>query len=297
MRIPAACCGLVGLKPTQGVIPGQTTADAFGSNVTAGPLARTVADAVLMQSVLTGPDASDPWSLAAPRFGAISARLASADLTGLRVGYIARAGNRVLGREAEAAARGTASLLEGMGAAVDAVTDPIDWIEEPGRILYMGSIFATFGRYLAEWGTRMDPVLCDFVEQGRGISLTTFREAQYARTGLFRAVQGLFDRYDVLLSPTLTRPALPAAFRPARDEVEVDGVICGTTRQGWSSYMYPFNLTGHPAVTVPSAWASDGLPLGTQIIGPWHRDADVMRLAALVEAAAPWAQRRPTLSF
>ena len=297
VRIPAACCGLVGLKPTQGAVPGETTADAFGSNVTAGPIARTVADAVLMQSVLAGADDSDPWSLSAPPFAGSAAALMTRDISSLRVGFLERAGNRTVGAEALAAAQGSARLLEAMGAVVEPITAELDWIEEPGRVLYMGSIFAGYARYLPEWGNRMDPILLGFIEQGRSISLTDFRAAQHARSGLFRAVQGLFRQYDVIVSPTLTRGALPADFRPGFDEVMVDGQACGTTRQGWSSYMYPFNLTGHPAVTVPCGFDADGLPLGTQIVGRWNADADIMRLAALLEDAAPWAASRPPVRF
>ncbi len=296
VRIPAACCGLVGLKPTQGTVPGESTADGFGTNVTAGPIARTVADAVLMQTVIAGPDARDPWTLGAPRFGDAAPGLLGNTLDGLRVGFVARAGNKVVGEDALAAARGTAGVLADLGADVEEVTAPIDWIEEQGRILYMGSIFAGFAKYLPEWKDRLDPVLVGFIEQGRSITLTQFRAAQAARSTLFRAVQELFGQYDVLLSPTLTRGALPVEFRPGWDEVQVDGVACGTTRQGWSSTMYPFNLTGHPAVTVPSGFDREGLPLGTQIVGRWYRDADIMRIAAMIEAAAPWAQHRPQVA-
>ena len=293
VRIPAACCGLVGLKPTQGAVPGEATTDGFGTNVTADPIARTVADAALMQAVIAGPDPRDPWSLGSPAFGRVSPALLANSLDGLRVGFLTRAGNAVVGQEALAAARRTAAVLEGLGAAVEDIVLPVDWIEEDGRVLYMGSIFAAFAKYLPEWGARMDPILLGFIEQGRMVSLTRFREAQAARSRLFRAVQGLFAGYDVLVSPTLTRGALPVGFRPGFDEVEVDGVACGTTRQGWSSYMYPFNLTGHPAVTVPSGFDRDGLPLGTQIVGRWHADADIMRLAAMIEAASPWSEHRP----
>jgi Asp-tRNA(Asn)/Glu-tRNA(Gln) amidotransferase A subunit family amidase len=296
VRIPAACCGLVGLKPTQGVVPGMSTADGFGTNMTAGPIARTVADAVLMQSVIAGPDSRDPWSLGAPAFGDVTPELLGNTLDGTRIGFLTRAGNEAVGAEALAAARGTAAVLEGLGAAIEDVGEKIDWIEEEGRILYMGSIFAGYAKYLPEWKDRLDPILVGFIEQGRAVTLTQFRAAQAARSTLFRAVQTLFERYDLLLSPTLTRGALPVGFRPGFEDVEVDGIARGSTRQGWSSYMYPFNLTGHPAVTVPSGFDRDGLPLGTQIIGRWYRDADIMRVAAMIEAAAPWAAHRPPMA-
>ena len=120
--------------------------------------------------------------------------------------------------------------------------------------------------------------------------------AWFSRTRLFRAVQGLLERYDALVTPTLTRTALPADFDAAHDEVEIDGETCGITRQGWSAYVYPFNLTGHPALTVPSGFAADGLATGVQIVGRWGADLDVLRLGALLEAARPWNARRPPVS-
>ena len=120
-----------------------------------------------------------------------------------------------------------------------------------------------------------------------------FRQAQYARTRLFHAVQALFEQFDVLVTPTLSRTALPANFDAANDEVEIDGEKCGITRQGWSSYVYPFNLTGHPALTIPSGFAADGLPTAVQLVGRWGAEADLFRLGAILEAARPWADRRP----
>ncbi len=160
--------------------------------------------------------------------------------------------------------------------------DAIDWIEYPGRIIYLASFFVALRGDVAAWGDRMDPSLRTFIERGSAFSLAELRESQLARTGLFRAVQALFTRYDFLLSPTLTRTALPADFDAAWGQVEVDGQECGITRQGWTSYCYPFNLTGHPAASFPSGWGADGLPTAVQVIGPWWSDESVLRLGAVL---------------
>ena len=160
--------------------------------------------------------------------------------------------------------------------------------------MYQANFAIAMAKHLARWENQMDPVLLAFMERGRGFSATEFREGQYARTRLFRAIQDLLARYDVLVMPTLTRSALPASFDAAHDEVEIDGERCGITRQGWTAYVYPFNLTGHPALTIPSGFAADGLPTGVQIVGRWGADMDVLRLGAVLEAVRPWAQHRPT---
>ncbi|MFC3127434.1 amidase [Pseudoroseomonas globiformis] len=291
IRIPAACCGVVGFKPTLGLVPWDNAADAFGNYTYAGPMARSVGDAAAMLDVMAGPSPQDPWSLGAAARPP-SAALARGELSGLRVGFIARAGNPRVERAMEANARASAAALAARGASVEEAP-AIDWGEFPGRIVYQANYAVAMARHLPQWRGAMDPSLLAFMERGAGFSLTQFREAQFARTALFRAVQGLMERFDVLLSPSLTRTALPVDFDAAHDEVEVEGEKSGITRQGWSAYVYPFNLTGHPALTVPSGFAGDGLPTGVQIIGPWGADRDVLRIGALLEEDRPWGAHRP----
>jgi aspartyl-tRNA(Asn)/glutamyl-tRNA(Gln) amidotransferase subunit A len=96
------------------------------------------------------------------------------------------------------------------------------------------------------------------------------------------------------LNAFLTRTALAADFDGANDAVVVNGVKC-ITRLGSAAYVYPFNLTGHPALTVPSGFAGDGLPTSAQIVGRWGADMDVLRLGALPEEARPWSGKRPLI--
>jgi aspartyl-tRNA(Asn)/glutamyl-tRNA(Gln) amidotransferase subunit A len=292
IRIPAACCGIVGLKPTLGSIPWQQGADIFGNYTYAGPMARTVADVAVMRAVLTGPDASDPWSLRATDLP-LSPGLAGSGLHGLRVGVIERAANPRVQREMAENFRGSIAVFEDLGAVAELTGDGVDWMELPGRVMYQANYAVIQRRHLPEWRDKMDPTLLAFMERGDGFSLTEFREAQYARTRLFRAIQALFERFDVLVTPTLSRTALPADFDAAHDEIEVDGERCGITRQGWSSYVYPFNLTGHPALTIPNGFDAVGLPTGVQLVGRWGAELDLLRLGSVWEAAKPWAGRRP----
>lgn len=282
IRIPAACCGVVGLKPTLGLVPWQQAADAFGNYTYAGPMARTVTDAALMLDVIAGPDPRDPWTLNRVSLP-LSPCLVGGDLHGLRIGVIERAANPVVQREVERDVQAALAHLTARGAAAETVTEAIDWIEMPGRVMYQANFAISQRRHLAQWRDRMDPTLLAFMERGDRFNLTEFREAQYARTRLFRAIQSLFERYDVLVMPTLTRTALPANFDAANDEVEVEGMRCGITRQGWSSYVYPFNLTGHPALTIPAGFDADGLPTAVQLVGRWGADLDLLRLGAVLE--------------
>jgi aspartyl-tRNA(Asn)/glutamyl-tRNA(Gln) amidotransferase subunit A len=293
IRGPAACCGLVGLKPTLGVVPWEAGRDAFGNNVFAGPIARGVADAAIMHAVMTGPSGKDPWSLGVEDRRALSPALIGGDLSGVTIGYIPRCANPRVAADVQANTLASLDALRDLGAEVEEVTDAIDWIEREGRILYQANFTTFCAPYLPRWQNGMDPVTLAFMQRGAGFSLVEFRNAQFARTRLFRAVQGLLDRYDALVMPTITRSALPVGFDAANDEVEVDGVRCGITRQGWTAPQYPFNLTGHPALTIPSGFAADGLPTALQIVGRWGAETDVLRLGAVLEQARPWAQHRP----
>ncbi|ODT15134.1 MAG: amidase [Kaistia sp. SCN 65-12] len=295
IRGPASCSGLVGLKPTLGAVPADTTRDAFGNNVYAGPLSRTITDAAIMHSVLVGPSDKDPWSLSGPSQQPLSPKLAGRDLSGVRIGYIELTANPRIAADVRANTRASLAAWEAMGAAVEEVTEKIDWIEYEGRVLYQANFAVFCAQYLPKWQNQMDPVTLAFMDRGAEFTLADFRNAQFARTALFRKIQSLLARYDFLVTPTNARTALDVTHDAANDEVVVDGVKCGITRQGWTSYQYPFNLTGHPALALPSGFGADGLPTSVQIVGKWGAETDVLRLGALLEDAQPWAQHRPSI--
>jgi aspartyl-tRNA(Asn)/glutamyl-tRNA(Gln) amidotransferase subunit A len=294
VRGPASCSGLVGLKPTLGVVPYDTTRDAFGSNIYAGPLSRTITDAAVMHSVMAGPSEKDPWALSSAGQRSLSPKLSGEDLSGVRIGYIERCANP---RIASDVRRNTLAVLvgwEAMGARIEEVTEQIDWIEYEGRVLYQAGFSVSFAQYLPKWQNQMDPVTLAFMQRGDTFTLADFRNAQFARTALFRKIQTLFERYDFLVMPTNARTALDVTHDAANDDVIIDGMKCGITRQGWTSYQYPFNLTGHPALAVPSGFGEDGLPTSIQIVGKYQAETDVLRLGALLERIRPWAERWPT---
>lgn len=294
VRIPAACCGLIGLKGTLGAVPWEAAADGFSNNVYAGPISRSVADTALMFAIIAGPSARDPQSLRAHPFAPVAPHLAGTSLHGLRIGFIEKASNPKVQREVLANTHASLAALEARGAHIEPVTTPIDWIEYEGRVMYQAGFAISCAQYLPEWHNRMDPVLIAFMERGRAFTAHQLRDAQFARTRLFRQIQSLFDTYDILATPTLTRTALPTSFDAAHDQIVIEGTTCGITRQGWSSYQYPFNLTGHPAITIPSGFADDGLPTGLQLIGPWTHEPTLLHLASALEADRPWAQHRPS---
>ena len=301
IRGPAAACGLVGLKCTLGVVAREDTADALGNTTYAGPLTRTVADAAMLHAVLAGPNAPDPlsldpWAITPAPQGRLNPRLVGGTASGLRLGYVARCANPRVAADVTANTNAMLATLADLGAEVEEVTEPFDWAEPEGRVLYQAGIHVGMAKYMAQWANRMDSVTLAFAERGARFTLADWREAEWARTALFRRVQGLFARFDLLVMPTMSRTALPVTHDAANDQVMVEGVPTGITRQGWTAYQYPFNLTGHPALTIPSGFGTDGLPTALQIVGPWGSDTDLLRLGGMLEQARPWAQHRPAVT-
>ena len=96
----------------------------------------------------------------------------------------------------------------------------------------------------------------------------------------------------MLVTPCLTRPAI-AADHFAFDPVEIEGVPYGNPRFDWYPYTHPFNHTGHPALALPAGWTAANMPVGLQIVAPWHAEDRLIRAGAELEAARPWSDRRP----
>ena len=291
-RIPSACCGVVGMKPTLGVVPHDLTSDAFGNLAYLGPIARTVADAALMLDVMAGPHPADPHSIARHAPGLADAGRPSS-LAGLRVGWRTFFGNDRIDGETRALFEAAVPALADAGAHVAPHDDVVENTYPLWAPLTFSFWASRYAEVEADLGDRMSASLRHWMAEGRSVSGTEVRRAEAARTTLFRQVQEWFDDVDLLVTPTLACPAIPVDSEATGDVVIEGEAVPGGYRAGWYPYTHPFNLTGHPAVTVPCGWTSSGLPVGLQIVGRWFEDALVLRAAAALETAHPWADRHP----
>ena len=179
-----------------------------------------------------------------------------------------------------------------VGASVEPMADDVEPIEPFWFLINAALWSARFGPLLPKWQDRLSPTLLAQMERGKAVTGTEVGRAQLLRTELYRKVQGWFERFDVILTPTLARTALPIEERMF-EPIEIEGRATDTVRKAWYPYTHPFNLTGHPAISVPAGFHSDGLPIGVQLVGRRAEDALLLRLAARIEAAQPWSGRRP----
>jgi len=294
IRIPAAACGIVGMKQTLGVVPHDQTPDVFGLLAYIGPMARTVEDAGSMLAVMAGPHASDPHSLGRELPGLAAAARGEGDLRGVRIGWRHFLGNDRIDAETRAHFDASLPVFADLGADVEEHEAPFT-----GTLSVWGpltfSIWASrFGPVEERIGDRMSDSLRRWMAEGRGYSAVDVQDAMNVRTSFYREIEGWFDHHDLIVTPTLSRPAIAADHDPF-EPITIGNEPAGGLRDGWYPYTHPFNLTGHPAITVPCGWTSEGLPVGLQIVGRWLDDARVLHAAALFEKARPWADRRPPI--
>ena len=293
-RIPAAANGVVGFKQSAGVVPHDMAPDVFANFSSINPMSRTVMDAALMLEAMAGEHPSDPYSYGAPSTGFVAAARAEGTLAGLRVAWRPQMANTVIDSEVLDLTERAAMALGELGAIVEPMDDDLEPVE-PIWFAYASAIWnARFRDLLPQWGNRFSPTLVKQMELGKDTTGEAVGRALLGRTRLFQKVQGWFDRYDIIVSPTLARTAIPIEeklFEP----IEIEGMKAGTVRKAWYPYTHPFNLTGHPAISLPCGFHSDGLPVGIQFAGRRSEDARVLKVAALFEQARPWSHRRPEI--
>ena len=295
IRIPAAACGIVGMKQTLGLVPHDMNADSFGLFSFIGPMTRTVADAGLMLAAMAGPHPSDVHSLGRPPVGDLAkAARGEGDLKGVKIGWRMFLGNEVIETETRTLFEAALPAFEELGAELI----PFEGLFTPTLPIWQPITFSAFavryGELMEQLGDKMTETLRYWTTKGADYRSTDLQNAIHLRTTVFREVQTWFDEVDLVVTPTLTRPAIDLDHDP-REPIEIEGQSLDEPRASWYPYTHPFNITGHPAISVPCGWTKDGLPVALQVVGPWMADAQVLHAAACFERAQPWADKRPNL--
>jgi aspartyl-tRNA(Asn)/glutamyl-tRNA(Gln) amidotransferase subunit A len=286
IRIPAAFCGIVGHKPTFGRVAAYP-ASAFGDVAHVGPMTRTVADAALMLDAIKGPDSRDWHSLPDDGIG-YRQRVSEGSLAGKRVALSPTLGYADPAPAVRAAVERAARVFAELGAVVEPA-DP--FTESPMPIfqtLALGGFWALLRAQKPEAVALMDPGLVEMCRRGEAVTQEEYVEAIAHRVALGQRLRRFFDRFDLLISPTM--PILAAYADPRTDDVPNPN-----NAWSWVTYTFAFNLTKNPSCSIPCGFA-DGLPIGLMVTGPLFDDLGVLQAChAYEEAAGPaWPSRELT---
>jgi len=286
IRIPCAFTGIFGLKPSFGRVPAYPLSP-MGQLAHIGPMARTVADAALMLTVIAGPDPRDPYAL--PPQTTVYRDGLEESIRGWRIAFSPTLGYAKVDPEIAAAAAAAARRFEALGAIVEEVDAIFPSPRDALFTLWAAGAAKLLDAYPRDKRALVDPGLIATAAEGEKISAIDYLGADLVRTELGQQMAAFHRNYDLLVTPMMPVPALPVARDlndPATERHWID----------WSPFSYPFNMTRQPAASIPCGLTTAGLPIGVQIVGPLYADDRVLRAARAFEATHP-IHRRPPLSF
>jgi amidase len=307
IRIPASACGLFGLKPTRGRVSlGPDDGEAWAGLVARHVVTHTVRDSAAALDVLAGAVPGDPYAAAPP--SRPFADEVGADPGALRIGVMsanAPAGLVPVDPACAAAADAAAALLESLGHTVERASPaPLD---DLALLVHFTTVLAASTAYdLRKLGVvagrdltadDVEPVTWAQSEAGRAVTAAAYVEAVESLRAWSRRMADWWEPadngrgFDLLLTPTMARP--PAPLGEIRGD-DADGAIFAATP--YAAFTVPFNVTGQPAMSVPLSWSDTGtsvLPIGVQLVAATGREDVLVRVAAQLEAARPWIDRRP----
>jgi aspartyl-tRNA(Asn)/glutamyl-tRNA(Gln) amidotransferase subunit A len=290
IRLPAACCGIVGIKPTYGRVSRAGAMPLSWSLDHLGPMTRTVRDGALLLELIAGHDSHDATSSPRP-VGDLQAALDRAP-AGLRVGLPENYYFDGVTAEVRAAVEAAGRTLAGLGARVQTLRlpDPVP-LTDVANILARSESATIHARVVRERPHELGAAVRSRLEVGFHISAHDYLQAGRLRARLTREfVSEVFAEVDAILAPTIPEPA------PALADVTAGPVDEVVRRMGrFSRLTRPFNALGLPVVSLPAGAAADGRPLGLSIVGRPFDEATVLRLAHACEQAGPARPRLPAL--
>ena len=284
LRIPASFCGVVGLRPSPGVVPRGDGLPAFDTLWVDGPMARTVPDLALMLDAMAAPSTHDPLSHLPPAGGFQAAMHQGRPPR--RIGFSADLGLRRVDPEVAtlcaAAAQGCGAMGSAVAEAAPDFSGAIDSFEVLRALLFAD----VRGDLLPKERDRINPDIVWNIEKGLALNTDEIIRARRTRHALFHNVARFFDEYDLLVCPTVAVPPFPVE---QRFPTEIAGEKL-TTYIDWMFLTFVITLTGCPALSLPCGLTGDGLPVGLQLVGRPHGDAELLGYARLIEQALNFPQ-------
>ena len=291
IRIPSACCGVCGIKPSRGRISNAPLrSEGWGGCSTSGPIARTVRDAAWMLDVMAGPVVGDAYWAPPPEKPFIEAL--NARPKKLRVATLCETAFADVDAETLAAFQSACQTLRSMGHSIEPIKLDLSVLMEWSSAVAVAGI----GSVDVADPELIDPITRATWKVGRETTAAQYINATTMMHNLSRDIVQRLAPFDALVTPTLTRPAPKLGTMPSPDPWKID-------KNGrrvheiytWTAFVFPFNATGQPAVSIPMGFNQVGLPLGLQIVGRPNDEAGIIALAGQFEEARPWKDTLPEL--
>jgi amidase len=289
LRNPASFCNIVGLRPSAGRVPSWPNRTPWSSLSTSGAMGRSVDDVALQMQAISGPDRRVPIALA--ESGSIFADLAEIDLGDVRVAW-----SPDLGLPVEQSVRDALSdvpdRLEALGCTVDVAMPDLTGAREIFQVLRAWSFEISYGSMYDRSADRLKDTIRWNIEEARRLTLVDHARASAAHAALVVRASAFFERYDVLALPT-------SQVVPFDVDLDWPRVVDGTSMDTYIDWMRScsdISVTGCPAISMPSAFTTDGLPVGVQFVGRPGGDVDLLRFARTWERAGVVSPPRATVA-
>jgi amidase len=296
IRAPASCCGVVGLKPSRGRISyGPEDVDVWFGSVSTFAVTRSVRDTAALLDATAVVMPGDPYTPPKPEQSWLDCLREPSKP--LRIGYaLTPPWGAPFASEVIDAMKQTLSVLQDLGHALEEhamVTDletawhDYNQMNSVQTVLEFEDMAKALGRPIPE--SELIAFNRAWLGRGRGLSARDYARSVAAVRKANQLVQAELAPFDVFLTPTLTQLPRPVGYWDL-NEPDFDKYIATWTD---AAFLFPFNLSGLPAISVPAAWTNDDIPIGVQLVGRYGDEATILRLSAQLEQARPWIQRRP----
>lgn len=291
IRIPASACGVFGFKPSFGRNPTGVLGTNIEMLVHLGPITRSVADAALMQNVMSGPHVGDITTIRPKQV--LPDHLER--ISDWKVAFSPDLGYVRIDQEVAANTATAVNAFTELGCTVEQVDVGWDDSVYDAWMTHWEGLFATLcGQFLPRWQHQMDPFVRSLLHRGEALSATRVKATEFVRTQMYDKLGPILEEHDILLCPTIAVPSIAAEQRCDDPAFAVDGEPVDAYLQ-WA-LTYPFNLLSQcPVATVPTGFSSSGVPTGMQIVGRPFDDLAVLRTAASFEVVRPWRGTVPAI--
>jgi len=288
IRIPASFCGIFGIKPSRGRVARYGGVGGWPLFSTIGPMTRSVQDSAMLLQVISGHDSRDVTSL---RRRSNFLRPLKKSLDGSRIAWSPNLGYAAVDSGVANVTKKAVDALTELGICVD---EPNVAMEDPFQHFWnIGTVdsYAALGSLYKEHNSKLTEYAREFIGNGRTVAAVEYARSFHSLLNLQAYMESIFAKYDILITPVAAVPPFKVGQGPS--------VISGknvSPAWGFFPFTYPFNMTGHPAASVPCGFSADGLPIGLQIIGRSEDESTVLRVCAAFEEILPWSAKRPTVS-